>query len=480
MYRTEQLASVDVSHNPELKILAIPDAKLTSLDVSKNPKLQDLDVSANRMTSLDVSHNPELSSLYVGSAYTYDNSIVGQNRITSLDVSHNPKLGYLDVSSNRLTSLDVSNNPGLIRLDVSGNKLSRLDVSRNTKLTYFNAANTAIPSMDLSRHTGLVQADGARSGACEAEVGVIMDGSPLVALRLPAKYSGMVYTYDGCADVDAQNAVIKPAVYEGGYYGSTFDLSSVASWFDGTKVSDLKGAKLEGTKLTGLSGTADVTYTYDTSAAKAPLKAHLKLTRLGDVQLSFADVNAKTPHADDITWLASSGISTGWKEADGSATFRGMSSVKRQDMAAFLYRLAGSPAFDETKVKNPFRDVTSKTPHYKEIMWLYSTGISTGWRMAGGSYEFRGMNSVVRQDMAAFLHRLADYEKAKPSLGQGVSFRDVTSSTPHSADITWLAKTGVTTGWAEKDGSTTFRGMSTVKRQDMAAFLHRMKLNVLK
>ncbi|NEG72867.1 S-layer protein, partial [Bifidobacterium ramosum] len=48
--------------------------------------------------------------------------------------------------------------------------------------------------------------------------------------------------------------------------------------------------------------------------------------------------------------------------------------MKRQDMAAFLYRLAGSPAFDESKAGNPFRDVTSRTPHYKEILWLASTG----------------------------------------------------------------------------------------------------------
>ncbi|KAB8288632.1 repeat protein [Bifidobacterium ramosum] len=213
---------------------------------------------------------------------------------------------------------------------------------------------------------------------------------------------------------------------------------------------------------------------------EAEAVAAIDMDRSDSSAVSFKDVDAKTPHADDIEWLASSGISTGWKEADGSSTFRGMSSVKRQDMAAFLYRLAASPKFDETKVRNPFRDVTSKTPHYKEIMWLYSTGVSTGWKMTGGSYEFRGMNSVVRQDMAAFLHRLADYEKAKPTLGKDVTFRDVTSSTPHSADIAWLAKTGVTTGWKEQDGSKTYRGMSTVKRQDMAAFLHRMKLNVLK
>ncbi|NEG71509.1 RCC1 domain-containing protein [Bifidobacterium ramosum] len=156
-----------------------------------------------------------------------------------------------------------------------------------------------------------------------------------------------------------------------------------------------------------------------------------------------------------------------------------MSSVKRQDMAAFLYRLAGSPAFDTSKAKNPFRDVTAKTPHYKEILWLSSTGVTTGWTEQNGSKTFRGMNSVVRQDMAAFLHRLADYRKATPKLGAGVMFRDVNEKTPHAADITWLAKTGVTTGWKEQDGSYTYRGMSTVKRQDMAAFLHRMSTNVL-
>ena len=55
-----------------------------------------------------------------------------------------------------------------------------------------------------------------------------------------------------------------------------------------------------------------------------------------------------------------------------------------------------------------------------------------------------------------------------------ITFRDVTSSTPHSADIAWIAEAGISTGWKEQDGSYTFRGMDTVKRQDMAAFLRRL------
>ena len=39
------------------------------------------------------------------------------------------------------------------------------------------------------------------------------------------------------------------------------------------------------------------------------------------------------------------------------------------------------------------------------MWWLAATGISTGWK-SGSSAEFRGTNTVIRQDMAAFLHRL--------------------------------------------------------------------------
>ncbi|KAB8288621.1 1,4-beta-N-acetylmuramidase [Bifidobacterium ramosum] len=214
--------------------------------------------------------------------------------------------------------------------------------------------------------------------------------------------------------------------------------------------------------VSGVSGTIDL------SAFDA------RLLPLG----GFRDVNVSTPHAQDIVWLSSTGISTGWKGSDGTVTFRGMHGVVRQDMAAFLYRLAGSPAFDASKAKNPFVDVTTKTPHYKEILWLASTGISTGWDTAHGK-EFRGGRVVVRQDMAAFLNRLAshmgDTSAAKWQPYGSSMFADVTDKTPHHREVLWLASRGVAQGWTESNGSTTFRGMQTVVRQDMAAFLHRLK-----
>ena len=182
----------------------------------------------------------------------------------------------------------------------------------------------------------------------------------------------------------------------------------------------------------------------------------------------FSDVSSATPHYEDIQWLSSSGITTGY--SDG--TFKPAVAVNRQDMAAFLYRLAGSPNYTPDWSNNPFSDVTPFSSHAKEIMWLNEAGITKGYPDG----TFGGTRPVVRQDMAAFLHRLADYLHASAPSGQAKSFSDVSSGTPHAEDIAWLSKTGVTSGYP--DG--TFGGTRPVIRQDMAAFLHRMSLNVLK
>ena len=188
--------------------------------------------------------------------------------------------------------------------------------------------------------------------------------------------------------------------------------------------------------------------------------------------VSFRDVDASTPHADDIKWTASAGISTGWIEPDGTRTFRGMDTVKRQDMAAFLRREAVRMGISDAAAWKPsagdwakFRDVDRSTPHAEDILWLAHSGIAQGY----SDGTFRGMTPVYRQDMAAFLHRLA----SKGGKGKDVEprgFRDVTDSTPHADDIRWLGGSGVSTGYP--DGS--FGGMVSVYRQDMAAFLHRL------
>lgn len=116
----------------------------------------------------------------------------------------------------------------------------------------------------------------------------------------------------------------------------------------------------------------------------------------------FKDVFKATPHQSDIGWLVEKGISTGFEDG----TFRPYSSIARCDMAAFLYRLAGSPAYEPAESERvKFRDVSASTPHSNEVLWLASTGVSMGYEDG----TFRPYTSVARCDMAAFLHRF--YEK---------------------------------------------------------------------
>ncbi len=116
----DELASLDVSQNTELKILVVGSNSLTDLDVSNNKKLKHLEIRISSLKSIDVSQNLELQNL----------GCYG-NQLTHLNLSKNVKLKELDCSGTQLTNLDLSNNTKLGKLDCRFNKkLNSLDVSR--------------------------------------------------------------------------------------------------------------------------------------------------------------------------------------------------------------------------------------------------------------------------------------------------------------------------------------------------------------
>lgn len=226
--------------------------------------------------------------------------------------------------------------------------------------------------------------------------------------------------------------------------------------------------------------------------------AHVTVTGVGNYKgaLSgtfvihfFTDVIEKpvdqggTPHWEHINWLAGTGVTTGWEMPDGTRVYHGDWSVVRQDMAAFMYRLAGGDAMGyvpTARDKARFSDVDENTPHHKEIWWMGAKGISMGYLMPDGTREFRGDWPVYRQDMAAFLRNVDRYMGGDATLPVNVSnpFKDVAPWTPHYEDILWLADAGVSTGWTEENGMKSYRGWEVVVRQDMAAFLHRLSDHV--
>lgn len=113
-------------------------------------------------------------------------------------------------------------------------------------------------------------------------------------------------------------------------------------------------------------------------------------------QSKFSDVSTTHPFYKEISWMAEQGITTGW--ADG--TFRPEAPVERAAMAAFFYRAAGSPHYVAPRSAE-FSDVQPGGAFYKEISWMHSKGISTGWD--DGTY--RPADPIKRDAMAAFIYR---------------------------------------------------------------------------
>lgn len=178
----------------------------------------------------------------------------------------------------------------------------------------------------------------------------------------------------------------------------------------------------------------------------------------------FTDVLVDHPFYEDITWLANRGITSGWP--DGS--FRPEAAVDRASMAAFFYRMAGSPHFNAPSV-SPFKDVPTSHPFYNEVAWMHSVGISKGW----DDGTFRPAEPVSRAAMSAFFYRMAGSPAYELPTQQ--TFKDVDSNHMFAREISWLADQKITTGW--QDG--TFRPADSTQRAAMAAFLHRYSDNVL-
>ncbi|MEE1618227.1 S-layer homology domain-containing protein [Brachybacterium sp. J153] len=170
----------------------------------------------------------------------------------------------------------------------------------------------------------------------------------------------------------------------------------------------------------------------------------------------FVDVPPGTMYKEEIEELAGRGITTGWPDG----TYRPLSPIQRDAMVVFLYRALGKPAFTPPTT-SPFTDMPRSRMYYKEVTWGRAQGIVEGWP----DRTFRPTASIERGAVAAFLYRAS----GSPAVRAGSPFRDVPANHQFAREITWLASTGITTGWP--DG--TFRPRDAIARDAMAAFMVR-------
>ncbi len=144
-------------------------------------------------------------------------------------------------------------------------------------------------------------------------------------------------------------------------------------------------------------------------------------------------------------------------------TFRPSEPVARDAMAAFFYRFQGEPAFT-VPTTSPFNDVSTSQQFFKEMAWMKQSGISTGW----SDGTFRPFNETARDAMSAFMYRAAGNPSYAPP---AVSlFYDVATTQQFYKEMSWVYQKGV----ANNADDGTFDPFDSVTREMMAVFMYRL------
>ncbi|MFV0395570.1 MAG: hypothetical protein ACK5LC_14490 [Coprobacillaceae bacterium] len=181
------------------------------------------------MNTLDISKNINLITLYAE-----------DNKITNIDTSNNLELGVLGITNNQVSSLDVTNNPKLSAIYADNNKLTSLDISSNTNLYQLFVRGNALTALDVSNHNILEY--------------IYFDNTNLISLNLFDK------SYQLMGGLLLENRKLNTITLTNG--STSFDLKALDSKIDNSFITNVEGATLEGTILTGLQAGVDVTYQY--------------------------------------------------------------------------------------------------------------------------------------------------------------------------------------------------------------------------
>lgn len=208
--------------------------------------------------------------------------------------------------------------------------------------------------------------------------------------------------------------------------------------------------------ITGLDPNGIYTFTAVASNAggvSAVSAASVQVTAgAGPQQSPFTDVPDGSYFAQPTAMLALRNITTGW---GGSTTiFNPTELVTRAQMAAFLWRTAGSPA---TVTPCGFTDQASIPTYAAEAAcWLDEQNITT-------ANPFRPNDVVTRDQMAAFLWRMA----GSPSSPSSCRFADEASIAVYAQPgACWLLAQGITV-------LNPYRPADPVNRAQMSAFIYR-------
>lgn len=140
--------------------------------------------------------------------------------------------------------------------------------------------------------------------------------------------------------------------------------------------------------------------------------------------------------------------------------------ITRADLVEALYRMEGKP---EVEIKYTFIDVSDMADYRKAISWGQENGIIFGY----SEKEFRPEESIIREQIAAIIHRYAAYKKYDLSDAEKanlLSYTDADEISDYAApSVQYVMGTGIMQGQTDK----TFCPKEDTTRAEISAIIRR-------
>ncbi len=178
--------------------------------------------------------------------------------------------------------------------------------------------------------------------------------------------------------------------------------------------------------------------------------------------LAFDDLDITKWYHLDTDYVIENGIFKGTTET----TFEPNSAQTRAMMVTVLYRAEGEPAVNRSI---PFADVDMGAYYANAVIWGQQNGIIKGY----SETEFGPDDKITREQIAAIMHRYAQYKGIDVSVGENtniLSYDDFDSISEYAIpSIQWACGSGLIKGRTES----TLNPKDNATRAEIAAILHR-------
>ena len=178
--------------------------------------------------------------------------------------------------------------------------------------------------------------------------------------------------------------------------------------------------------------------------------------------LAFDDLDITKWYHFDTDYVIENGIFKGTTET----TFEPDSAQTRAMMVTVLYRVEGEPAVNRSI---PFADVDMGAYYADAVIWGQQNGIIKGY----SETEFGPDDKITREQIAAIMHRYAQYKGIDVSIGENtniLSYDDFDSISEYAIpSMQWAVGSGLIKGKSES----TLNPLDNATRAEIAAILHR-------